>query len=253
MPPCLFVAVAWKTNTGFKHGPKDSSALLVLLLGAPTALVAFFSQAISSRVTFAVLYGLRIVALLPALLTLAAGAVVLVGKKQHGAHLALWVLDGVAMLVILTMLVTRHYVLHPREQRAREVKRDTENGRSASAGEGRQSRAAYQEALMDERPVSAATVRDEMLERADGLSRATRRQLLGQPGRIRREYKVPPALFFDSAETAPTYVGLGGALGKSVSSEVDHLVRRLGRQNKRVNHVLRDRGPVPMLSGRRKA
>ncbi len=223
----LFVAVTWKTNGGFKHhGPPDSSVLVVLLLGAPTALVAYFSQVVPSRVAFAMLYGLRLSALLPAVLALAAGGVLLVGQHEHGSHIALWALVGLSFGVWAMLMVTRHWVWHPREQRIGDRAQGGGFERNFSwhspAGRWPQTaNIARSETHSGPAGECAQAIRDEMLERAEGLSRPTRRMLLGQRGRVRREYKVPPALYFDSAETPPTFVGLGSdAELESVRSEV---------------------------------
>jgi hypothetical protein len=223
----LFVALTWKTNGGFKlHGPEDSSVLVVLLLGAPTALVAYFSQVVPSRVAFAMLYGLRLSALLPALLALADGAVMLVGQHRAWAHPALWALAGLSLGVMAVLAVARHWVLRPREQsisdRAQGGGFELRYSWPRSAGRSaRATNTGGSETHSGSEERRSQAIRDEMLERAEGLSRPTRRMLLGQFGLAWREHKVPPALYFDSAETPPTFVGLGSdAELESVRSEV---------------------------------
>jgi hypothetical protein len=245
----LFIAITWTRGAGFRlHGPEDGSALLVLLLGAPTALVAYFSQAVPGRVSYAMLYGLRLFALLPALLTLTEGGVVLVGEHRSGGHLALWILAGMGLVLTLLLLVTRHYVLHPREQRARDLARGRpaerrRRGWATATGRGAGSSNSPAGQVDQESP-SPSAIRDEMLERADGLSRATRRKLLSQPGRLRREYKVPPALYFDSAETPPTFVGIDSAR-EGVSSTVVAIVN--GDLDAKINEL--DRALVADRAG----
>ena len=69
-------------------------------------------------------------------------------------------------------------------------------------------------------------IRDRMLERASGLARATRYMLLNQRKWFGREAKIPPALYFDSAETPPTFLGLASETDvEGVRSQVRTLMR----------------------------
>lgn len=247
----LIVALGWRTHTGFdKHGPTDSSALLVLLLAAPTALVAYFSQTVQSRVTYAVLYGLRLFALLPALLALLAGAVLLVGEHRPWAHWALWSLDFLSLMVVSFLSLTWWWVGHPREQRATERAQGQELEQrflsTPQAGVIGGAANVVASETEQSQPGSSITqeIRDEMLERADGLSRVTRRMLLGQPGLIRKDFKVPPALYFDSAETPPTFIGLvTRSHREDIRKEVHDLMRK---PQQRINRLERS------LSGRQR-
>jgi hypothetical protein len=114
----VFLAFFWDSREGFAlHGPEDSSALLVVLLGAPSGLAAYFAQAVPSRVTNSMLYGLRLSALLPAILALTAGAVVLVGIGTPDSHVALRILVGGALLTNAALFATQRLAEHPPEQR----------------------------------------------------------------------------------------------------------------------------------------
>jgi hypothetical protein len=117
-----FVAAFWHARGGFsKHGPADSTALLVVILGGPSALAAYFAQAIPSRVTNAMLYGLRLLALLPAVMSLSAGSVMLVGEHRAWSHAVLWVLVGLSGLTIAMLGTSSYFAEHPREQRRRDA------------------------------------------------------------------------------------------------------------------------------------
>ena len=216
----LFVAATWRTHDGFVGtGPTDSSALLALILGAPSALAAYFAQSVPSRVANSILYGLRLCALLPAILSVLAAAVMLVGEHQTGAHEALWAIGILGVVVICALGATQRLAEHPREQRSRDLEqgRGFERSYSTAPRAGGADPTALKEAsssfdgLAASQPVantSPTAIRDRLLERSDGLTRATRRMLLTQRGLLRREYKVPPALYFDSAETPPTFIGV---------------------------------------------
>ena len=245
-----FLAGTWRTHDGFhSHGPLDSSVLLVLVLGAPTALVAYFAQAVPSRVTNAMLYGLRLLALLPAVLTVAAGAVMLVGERTPWAHPALWAIDGSLVGAIVMLAIARRYAEHPREQRSRAQahSRERESRRPARAA-GTRVRASKTSAIPTcparSDGEAALAIRDRMLERAEGLSRSARHMLLSQPSLTGRELKVPPALYFDSAETPPTFVGLGCANHRnSVWSQVHELMSDANTRVETVDAALRSERP----------
>lgn len=223
-----FIYLKWDPHDAFTlHGPEDASALLVLILGAPSALAAYFVQGIPSRVATSVLSGLRLAALVPSLLLLAAGAVMLVGQDpvpdgwpknvpppepSHG-HDILKILFIVAGLTTVLLAVSAWLAEHPREQ-AR-----TNQGpgfQEAYSSSGQITAANYQpaEAVDDppERLVEGPRgIRGLMLDRAAGMSQLTRQALLAQHTLVRPWHvEAAPALYFDSAETAPTFRGLAG-------------------------------------------
>jgi hypothetical protein len=76
---------------------------------------------------------------------------------------------------------------------------------------------------VDRDPVAEA-VRDLMLERASGMRPATRRKVLGQRW-WGSQRDIPPALYFDSAETPPTFFGLTESALHEVRCEVRGLVK----------------------------
>jgi hypothetical protein len=233
-----FLAGFWDPANGFeKHGPFDSSALLVVLLGAPSALAAYFAQAVPSRVTNSMLYGLRLSALLPAVLALVAGGVILVGQhREHSwphisfwgmtgwAQVSLWILTAVTGLTIAALGYTAWIAEHPREQRRdRYQGPGFERGQASFAGRAksaanRDRSSAALESWTEDGP---RAVGDRMLERAGGLSPATLRALLALRRRVTGwESYIPPALYFDSAETAPTYSGLSDSTVRNLRSQV---------------------------------
>lgn len=118
-----FVSAFWHAHTGFKrNGPDDSTALLVVILGGPSALAAYFAQAVHSRVTNAMLYGLRLLALLPAALSLAAGAIMLVGQHREWSHWVLWGFVVLSGVTTAALGVAAYFAEgHPREQRMRDA------------------------------------------------------------------------------------------------------------------------------------
>jgi hypothetical protein len=206
-----FVAFTWEAAEGYPHGPTDSSALLVIILGAPSALAAYLVQRNASRVTSSLLTGLRLAGLVPSLLALGAGAVILVGEHKGGwshAHLTLYVLGAVGIVATLVLLVGAYLAEHPREQ--------------ARTNQGPGFKDTFS-VLDDDPPVPTpsapepapedpAKMRALMLERSAGMDQRTRRALLSQHTTLRGRdwsYQVPPALFFDAAETAPTFRGFG--------------------------------------------
>jgi len=64
--------------------------------------------------------------------------------------------------------------------------------------------------------------------------------LLTQHGRLRGEFKVPPALYFDSAETPPSFVGLGASQAKGVCSEVHDLMTHAQEHVRALDEALRE-------------
>lgn len=232
----LFLALLWNTNTGLlEHGPPDGTALLTLLLGAPSALAAYFAQAVPSRVTNSILYGVRLLALLPATLALAAGGVVLVGQHEPWASCALWTVFGLSIATIAALHATQYLAEHPLEQRHDGLKqpqsRAQQNSKPIEAGIGE---LATKMSSADGQPenatcLSSDAVRDLMLGRARGLAEATRRTLFAQRTVTRRTVLVPPALYFDSAETPPSFLGLASddQLGR-LRSQVHRLIGNPG-------------------------
>jgi hypothetical protein len=211
----FFLLLSWDPRRGFEeHGPKDSSALLVLLLGAPTALAAYFAQAVPSRVTNSMLYGLRLAAILPAVLVVAAAGVILVGQDRQWADESLWALFLLAVVTIVALWFAQHYAEHPREQRRIDPRQGAGFQRqfSVSAAPDRPADSAPRStpATVSDaaETIDPCAVRDRLLERAGGMSSSTLRALLSQPWRIGWDSRIPPALYFDSAETAPTFLGL---------------------------------------------
>ena len=241
----LFVAFSWNRTTGFgSKAPSDSSVLLVLVLGAPGALAAYFAQAVPSKVTNSMLYGLRLAALLPAVLALAAGAIILVGGGRTEAECALWVLVVFSGVVIFLLGAALYCAEHPPEQRSSDLDQGEDFERAYSvkedAGEVRDSSNRPGDVIGILSAVdSAAAIRDRMLEQAGGFSRATRRMLLTQHGRLRGEFKVPPALYFDSAETTPSFPGLGTSQIKGVCSEVHDLMPHAQEHVRALEEALR--------------
>ena len=205
-----FVAFTWSAAEGYQaHGPTDSSALLVIILGAPSALAAYLVQRISSRVTSSLLTGLRLAGLVPSILAVGAGAVMLVGQKggwSH-AHLVLYVLLGIGALSTLLLLGGAYLAEHPREQARTNQGPGFKDTYSVLDGEPHQASTPMPEPVHRD----ATGIRAMMLERTAGLGQHTRRALLSQHTLVRRDwtYQLAPALFFDSAETAPTFWGLG--------------------------------------------
>lgn len=245
-----FLSVAWHSDHGYTgRAASDSSGLLILLLGAPSALAAYFAQAVPSRVANSMLYGLRVAALFPGILTLAAGAVILIGGGGWDFHIALWgiVLLSVATLAILS--ATLWCAEHPPEQRSRDLDQGEDYERAYSTGNQAGASKSRADDLRDDRTdglagKGASTIRDVMLERAGGLSRATRRMLLTQRGRRGREFKVPPALYFDSAETTPSFSGLHVGQLRSVCSQVHDLMRNADERLEALDQALRSERPV---------
>jgi hypothetical protein len=205
-----FVAFTWSDLNGYQqHGPTDSSALLVVILGAPSALAAYLVQRVSSRVTSSLLTGLRLAGLVPSLLALGAGAVMLVGEKKGWphAHLALYVLGGIGIVATATLLLGAYYAEHPREQKRTNQGPGFKDTYSVLDDDGPQPGVATADPVGGD----AAEVRAIMLERGAGMDQHTRRALLSQHTVLRADWtnQVAPALFFDAAETAPTFRGLG--------------------------------------------
>jgi hypothetical protein len=205
-----FVAFTWNAGEGYaEHGPPDSSALLVIILGAPSALAAYLVQRAASRVTSSLLTGLRLAGLVPSLLALGAGAVILVGEKDgwSHAHLVLYLLGTAGVMASVVLAIGAVFAEHPREQARTNQGPGFKDTYSVLDDDPPQPVIAAPEPL----PRDPGGVRAVMLERSAGMDQRTRRALLSQHTLRRRDwtYQVPPALFFDAAETAPTFRGLG--------------------------------------------
>lgn len=85
-------------------------------------------------------------------------------------------------------------------------------------------------------------VRDEMLERANGMAAGTRKRLLTRRLGKRGQHDIPPALYFDSAETPPTYFGLAH---DSPSDQLRCRVRSLVSDRKAVTAIEEALGTEP--------
>jgi hypothetical protein len=222
-----FIAFTWKKEGGYEgNGPVDGSALLVVILGAPSAFAAYFVQGISSRVTTSVLSGLRMAALLPSVLTLVGAGVLLVGEERKYSNLTLWILFGIGVVVSFALGLSAWYAEHPGEQRRGNqgpgFRREFSPGapdRSTPGDDGNEDAPTGQD---------PEEIRTRLLMRADGMTQDTRRTLLAQHTFVRHLFiglrrgdqdslaqyhgwrtEVAPSLYFDSAETPPTFLGLG--------------------------------------------
>jgi len=232
----LLIARSWDAKTGFSSpGLENSSAVLILLLGTPSALAAYFAQAVPSRVTNSMLYGLRLAALVPGLLSVICGAIVITGKGTDWGDMALQLVIIGAVAAVLALGATAWLAEHPREQGRTD--RDQGEGfeltyslpddfppggrRRGFLGRTKRSwhdqtetRVGFADIFTKSVPddeSKADDVRLQMMGRAAGLSQNTRRMLLGQKvWWSRKRQEIPPALYFDSAETPPTYPCLVG-------------------------------------------
>lgn len=201
--------------------------LLAIILGGPGALAAYFAQAVPSRVTNAMLYGIRLLSLLPVAMSVLAAATILAWGEKAGDPLAVVaILSGVASV---GLMFTYWFAEHPREQKPTRSRQGNEFddthvqyfGPSAPVP-----RTEVDQQLPVEDRVKA--IRDRLLERGGGMMASTRAKLLWQRWLFLWETEVPPALYFDSAETAAVY------LGPSSEAERDRLrsaVHDLGKAN----------------------
>jgi hypothetical protein len=214
-----FIALTWNAAHGYRgHGPEDSSALLVLILGAPSALAAYFAGSVPSRVANSVLAGLRLAALLPSLLALAAAAVLLVGEHRSHSDEILRLLLAAGGVTSIMLAYSAWLAEHPREQ--------------ARGNQGPGFQEAYSVPLVPLEPTNSARlpppvasstgVRSLLLERTGGLEQGTRRTLLAQHTFLLWRgwsLEVAPALYFDSAETAPTFRGIAEPRARELLNE----------------------------------
>ncbi len=200
------LALLWMAPPdGFDPG-SPPLGLLALILGGPSALAAYFAQAVPSRVTNAMLYGIRLLSLLPvAMAVLAAGAILAWGED---AGVPLTVVAGIAALAASVLLVTYWFAEHPREQRSSRSRQGPEfdDTHVEYFGSGAPiPRTEADPAFPGEERAEA--IRDRMLERSGGMMASTRAKLLWQRWFFLWETEVPPALYFDSAEPPAVYLG----------------------------------------------
>jgi hypothetical protein len=104
------------------------SAMPSLLLVVPSLLSAYVARPREPSVTTAVLFGLRIIALLPAVCAFGAAAIIVLGRTcttsktgDHcdawwGAEPALWLLAGVALATTVVLAATWTLIWRPPEQ-----------------------------------------------------------------------------------------------------------------------------------------
>lgn len=181
-------------------------ALLAILLGGPGGLAAYFAQAVPSRVTNAMLYGIRLVSLVPLVISLMAAAAILGWGENAGWPLV--AVAGVGLLATVALLFTYWFAEHPREQKPVGSRQgaDFEEAHLDRSREG----SAITRTSIDPRTSAAEVglaIRDRMLERSGGLTAATRAKLLWQRWFWLWETEVPPSLYFDSAEAPAVFLG----------------------------------------------
>ena len=213
----------WDPEAGFTGALANPAALLALLLGAPGVLTAAYRQVVHSRVTNAMLYGLRLASLAPALIPVAFGVFVLAGPGHDwgpGLFGAVWPLTlivAAAAIALLVMGGVAYAAEHPPEQRKSDAGQGPgfESkllGGAAGTADNEDSELAADRITLADKvrrdTDGAASVREVMMDLANGLSTETRRNLLGKlvVWSPRRRQDIPPALFFDSSQTPPTFV-----------------------------------------------
>jgi hypothetical protein len=214
------LAIGWSGSDGFGHhqqggllssffgrlsGGNEASdppwGLLAVLLGGPSALAAYFAQAVPSRVTNAMLYGIRLTALLPVVLSLATAAILLTSPSGNtDASLAL--ITALAAVVATSLGFTYFFAEYPPEQSVRRQGGDFESVHLENPTEPPGGGGGIEPSQAPE------VIRDRMLERIGGMTGATRRAVLGQRWFSRWEREAPPALYFDSAEPPAVFQGL---------------------------------------------
>jgi hypothetical protein len=202
-------------------------ALFAILLGGPGALAAYFAQAVPSRVTNAMLYGVRLTALLPVAMSLFAAAAML--HWGSGAGTPLLVISGMALIPFAALKASYHLAEHPWEQRANNYHQGPDfEATHLEPGEADEAPPPSELDCSLEGADLRAAIRDRMLERIGGMTHATRRKLLGQRWFVKWEREVPPALYFDSAEPPAVFIGLRAQAGRGKLREaMDDLVRSL--------------------------
>lgn len=138
-------------------------------------------------------------------------------------------------MATLVLLIGAYYAEHPREQARTNQGPGFKDTYSVLEDDPPQPVIAAPHPLLHD----AGEVRAVMLERSAGMDQRTRRALLSQHTFRRRDwtYQVPPALFFDAAETAPTFRGLG-ADSDARMRVVEMQVSAAARQKRRRRHRL---------------
>jgi hypothetical protein len=183
-----------------------------LLLAGPGALAAYISQAVGSRVTNAMLWGLRLLALVPTILSLAGVGALFLSKRLNGPELGLWIPCVVTGLSAAMLAITYRVTEHSPEQKLSDYRQGRHfESRYAARPFGQATApapAAHREYVDAPGVDSAVTIRDQMLERIGGMTHATRRVVLGERSLNFWELEVPPALFFDSADSPAAFRGL---------------------------------------------
>lgn len=114
----LAIALRWCLEGN--PGPQG----IAFLFAAPGILAAYFSRTPSDDVVGELFYGVRVMTLLPGLLSFAAAAIVLIGNGSGDdptwTWATLWVLGGAALLIFAALTVVLQQSKHPREQKTTE-------------------------------------------------------------------------------------------------------------------------------------
>jgi hypothetical protein len=219
----VLLAHMWNPHTGFASTLQNPAAVLALLLGAPGVLTAAYRQVVHSRVTNAMLYGLRLASLAPALIPIACGAFLL-AEPGHpwaaGPFGVVWPMTLIVAAAAVALIVlggVAYAAEHPPEQRKSDAGQgpgfesrllDSAVGVDDDAEGGAATYGITMTDKVQRDTDSAASVREVMMDLANGLSTEARRNLLGKLvlWSPKRRQDIPPALFFDSSQTPPTFV-----------------------------------------------
>ncbi|MGN6276317.1 MAG: hypothetical protein ACTHNP_10385 [Solirubrobacterales bacterium] len=207
----VFLAL-WNPEDGGAGEAKIRWALVALLLGGPGALAAYVAQTVASRVTNAMLWGLRVLALVPTILSFAAAGALALSQHQDVVLWSLAVLTGVSCFLFA---ITYYQAEHPWEQKPDDYRqgRHFKSHYSATPFDGPGSVPEADSSggsgyVYPDDDDPAAAMRDRMLERAGGMTRSTRRAALREGSLGRWEVEVSPALYFDSAESPAVFLRL---------------------------------------------
>lgn len=203
-----------------------------LLLAGPGALAAYIAQTVASRVTNAMLWGLRLLALLPTIMSLAAAGALFLDKNLNWPHFWLWLLCGTTALATAMLWFTYWVVEHSPEQNLSDYRQGRHFERRYAARpfgqtpgpDGSAPESGYRPAAAAD---PAAAIRDRMLERLGGMTHATRRAALGERSLKWWEIEVPPALYFDSGESPAVFRGLPRKQMRALRQGVRRLVEDL--------------------------